>query len=154
MGARGVVKRIDTRCEPFFIDRTLCTDRNAPSGEIHLMNTEQPELQDHQTQNWPLPRMVAFSAMLFTIASLSAFAVVAIFLNVARPDLGEESLFLPILGALLMTGTLAALVGLLAGVIDLTRSQGKRGITVVSVVVNSIASLLVFAIITIGRLNT
>ncbi len=117
------------------------------------MNTGQSAAPDLQTRDWPLSRLIAFSTMVFTSASLSIFAVAAIFLSLSQPDLGNQSIVLPILGTLLIAGSFMAALGLLAGVRDLTRSRDKRGITVISVVVNGIASLLVCAIIITGLTN-
>jgi len=114
------------------------------------MDTEQLEAQDHRAREWPLPRLVAFSTMVFTLTSFSIFAIIAVSLNLTQPDLGEQSITFPILGILLIAGTVMALIGLLAGVVDLVESQDRRGITVLSVSVNATACLLAFELVLTG----
>lgn len=103
---------------------------------------------------WPLPRVLSFAAMLITCSVVMIFLVTAFVLHFTKPNLGDQPLLLPLLGAVLMAGTMIALLGLIAGLVDLTRSKGKRGITVLAVTINGLATLFIFSITMIGLANS
>lgn len=118
------------------------------------MNQTQAENSNDRPQTWPLPRLIAFATMLLTLATVLIFVVTAIVLTIFKPDLGDQSMLLPTLGALLFSGTLMALLGLVAGLVDLSQSHDRRGVTVLAVVVNGLACLFVFSVTIIGIANS
>lgn len=110
-------------------------------------------LASNQPRDWPLSRLISFGTMLLTFSIIILILIVAVLLNVFQPDLGDQPLLLPLLGAVLVAGSLMATLGLVAGVIDLTQSKDQRGISVVAVVVNGGAALFVFSVIVIGLMR-
>ncbi|WP_417847740.1 hypothetical protein [Thalassoglobus sp.] len=114
------------------------------------MNSMTPGNRSGEPKNWPLPRLIAFSSMMLTISSLLLFVITGLVVNYAGPDLGDQSMLMPFLGAVLFGGSIMALLGLVAGLVDLVKSRDQRGVSVVSVVVNGTAFLFVVSIVTIG----
>jgi succinate dehydrogenase hydrophobic anchor subunit len=117
------------------------------------MSNKEMEVSQNRPSDWPVTRLVSFATMLLTFAIVVFFIVTATILNFWQPDLGDQPLLLPLLGAVLVAGSLMALLGLVAGIVDLTQSKDKRGISVIAVVVNGGAALFVFAITVIGLVS-
>lgn len=108
------------------------------------------EVYENRPGDWPVSRLVSFGTMLLTFAIVVFFIVTAVVLNVWKPDLGDQPLLLPLMGAVLIAGSLMAIMGLVAGIVDLTQSKDKRGVSVLAVIVNGGAALFVFAVTVIG----
>ena len=107
-----------------------------------------------QPQNWPTSRLLAFATMTLTIATISIFVITAVILNVFQPNLGDESLLLPLMGALLISGTGIAILGMVSGMIDLMESPGCERMTFASLIVNGLAIAFVFSVTVLGMINS
>lgn len=155
MGRQGVVKRFDVCHVNVFDDLRDCSDHTDLSkrGIQLVKDTNSNDLVSRPSE-WPTPRLVAFSSMMLTLAVIAIFIVTFVCLTVLKPDLGDQSLLAPLMGALLVGGTLMAALGLIAGLVDLTQSKDKRGVSVLAVVINGLVALFVFSVIVIGLVNS
>lgn len=116
--------------------------------------TETPEQPQRQLpQPWPLRRMIAFSASTITVVCILIFVVSGVVVNTVQPDLGQESMLFPLLGAVLVAGSGVALIGLIAGLVDLVESSDRRGVTVLAVVLNGLVAVFVFSMVVIGLVS-
>lgn len=97
----------------------------------------------------------AFTKALTWISVICAvlFSGLTLVLNLSQASLGKQSSFVLTLGILLVTGTVAALFGLLAGTINLTRADRSRQSAVVSLLVNGAICSLVFLLLVIGAMQ-
>lgn len=92
--------------------------------------------------------------MNLTVAVFIMFTVTAVIVNVYQPDLGNESLIVPLMGAVLFAGTSIAALGLGAGIVDLISSHDRRGVTVLSVFINGAVCLFMFTVVLIGLMRS
>ena len=99
-------------------------------------------------------RLVAFAAMTITIATILVFGIVAACLLIFRPDLGDQPMIAPLMGAVLVGGTMVAIIGLLTGVVDLSSSRDSKTMTLVSILVNGTFALLVCIVVLTGVLRS
>ncbi|MEW4488126.1 hypothetical protein AB1L42_08590 [Thalassoglobus sp. JC818] len=115
--------------------------------------------QDHRQSTYEVPesntlRLVAFASMTITIATVLIFGIVAACLLIFRPDLGDQPVIAPLMGAVLIAGTVVAIIGLLAGVVDLSSSRDSKTMTLVSILVNGAVALLVCIVVLTGILRS
>ena len=91
--------------------------------------------------------LVAIAAALTALGGVVLSFVSAAVLVWIKPDLSDNSLILPLLGAIIMGGSCMALIGLLAGIIDLFQTARQRGLSVLAVFINGSICLVVLALI-------
>lgn len=106
--------------------------------------------KEHSSANWPLTRKISFAATTLTFATMVLFLLIALIVNVVRPQLGDQPLVAPLMGAILLGGTGMAVLGLVTGIIDLTQSRDRRGVSVTTVLVNGGITLFIFTVMAIG----
>ena len=118
--------------------------------------SSEPEIAQNASPDFRSKRPKIFAIAAMTLASVCVllFAIMVLVMNLWNPTLGDQSLVLPTLGMLLVSGTMIALVGLSAGIIDLWRSQKSRQMTFLTLLVNGAVCVFIFLIIMIGVANS
>ncbi|TWT58624.1 hypothetical protein KOR42_20060 [Thalassoglobus neptunius] len=116
-------------------------------------NSEQSR-PNYEVPDKNILRLVAFAAMTITIATAVIFGIVAACLLFFRPDLGDQPVIAPLMGAVLVAGTMVAMIGLFAGVVDLSSSRDSKSMTLVSILVNGTFALLVCTVVLTGFLRS
>lgn len=116
--------------------------------------TQQQSRFRQEQQQWPLTRLIAFATTTLVVAVVLMFLVVGVIINVFQPDLGDQPLLVPLLGACLISGTFLSLLGIVAGIHDLMTTHDRRGISVWAVVMNSVVCLFVFSVVAMGFIRT
>lgn len=123
-------------------------------SEIPIPDFPSPPRAPSPTRNTTsISRMVAAACTLMVVAAGLVFLTVLVILAWKQPDLTEYPLLLPLVGAGVVSGTLLAIIGLVAGIIDLLQSRDRRGVSVLAVFVNGVACLAVFAMFVATMVN-